>query len=52
MIRSALGAAASTTTGLITDLMPVPFEDEEEDHTLHFELEDERLRRPTGTRSE
>lgn len=47
-----IGAAASTTTGLITDLMPVPFDDEEEDHTLHVELEDERLRRPTGTRSE
>ncbi|MET0528648.1 hypothetical protein [Microvirga sp. P5_D2] len=43
-----IGAAASTTTGLTTDLMPTPF-DEEEDDTLHVELEDERLRRVTGT---
>lgn len=47
-----IGAAASTTTGLITDLMPVPLDEDDEDHTLHVELEDERLRRPTGTRSE
>ncbi|SCY90766.1 hypothetical protein [Microvirga guangxiensis] len=39
-----IGAAASTTTGLITDLMPNPL-DEEDDHTLHVEMEDERLRR-------
>ncbi|WP_262296264.1 hypothetical protein [Microvirga sesbaniae] len=47
-----IGAAASTTTGLMTDLMPIPVDDEEEgDHTLHVELEDERLRPPAGTRS-
>ncbi|MCG7392440.1 hypothetical protein MHY87_05925 [Microvirga sp. ACRRW] len=43
-----IGAAASTTTGLITDLMPNPL-DEEDDHTLHVELEDERVRRMTGS---
>ena len=43
-----IGAAASTTTGLTTDLMPIPL-DEEDDDTLHVELEDERLRRMTGT---
>jgi hypothetical protein len=43
-----IGAAASTTTGLTTDLMPSPL-DEEDDKTLHVELEDERLRRMTGT---
>lgn len=42
-----IGAAASTTTGLTTDLMPSPL-DEDEDHTLHVELEDERVRRMTG----
>jgi hypothetical protein len=42
-----IGAAASTTTGLITDLMPNPL-DEDED-TLQVEVEDERLRRPSGT---
>jgi hypothetical protein len=50
-----IGAAASTTTGLMTDLMPIPFDDsaeDETDHTLHVELEDERLRRPTGTEPE
>jgi len=44
-----IGAAASTTTGLTTDLMPVPLDQDEDGHTLHVELEDERLRRPTGT---
>ncbi|MBB3018793.1 putative membrane protein [Microvirga lupini] len=50
-----IGAAASTTTGLMTDLMPIPLDDssdDESDHTLHVELEDERLRRPTGTKTE
>jgi uncharacterized membrane protein len=50
-----IGAAASTTTGLMTDLMPIPFDDSEEsgsDHTLHVELEDERLRRSKGTKPE
>jgi hypothetical protein len=50
-----IGAAASTTTGLITDLMPIPLDDSDEDgddHTLHVEVEDERLRRPTGTKPE
>jgi hypothetical protein len=45
-----IGAAASTTTGLTTDLMPIPFgESHDADSTLHVEVEDERLRRPTGT---
>lgn len=43
-----IGAAASTTTGLMTDLMPNPL-DEEDDHTLHVELEDERIRRMTSS---
>jgi hypothetical protein len=49
-----IGAAASTTTGIMTDLMPIPLDDDEDEsgHTLHVELEDERLRRPTGTKSE
>ncbi|WP_201861042.1 hypothetical protein [Microvirga soli] len=49
-----IGAAASTTTGLMTDLMPIPLDDDEDesDHTLHVEIEDERLRRPTGTKPE
>ncbi len=48
-----IGAAASTTTGLMTDLMPIPLDDDEaDDHTLHVEPEDERLRRPTGTKPE
>lgn len=47
-----IGAAASTTTGLMTDLMPIPIDDDEDDHTLHVELEDERLRRSTGTKPE
>jgi hypothetical protein len=47
-----IGAAASTTTGLTTDLMPIPIDEEDHGHTLHVELEDERLRRATGTRSE
>jgi uncharacterized membrane protein len=47
-----IGAAASTTTGLLTDLMPIPFDEDEHDHTLHVELEDERLRRSTGTKPE
>ncbi len=47
-----IGAAASTTTGLTTDLMPIPLDEDDDDHTLHVELEDERLRRSTGTRSE
>jgi uncharacterized membrane protein len=47
-----IGAAASTTTGLTTDLMPIPLDEDADDHTLHVELQDERLRRPTGTRSE
>ncbi len=46
-----IGAAASTTTGLLTDLMPNPL-DEEDDHTLHAELEDERVRRMTGSGGE
>src|SRR5215218_1733173 len=45
-----IGAAASTTTGLMTDLMPIPLDEDESDHTLHVEVEDERLRRPTGTK--
>jgi hypothetical protein len=44
-----IGAAASTTTGLTTDLMPIPFSESDDEHTLHVEVEDERLRRPTGT---
>ncbi len=47
-----IGAAASTTTGLMTDLMPIPISEDESDRTLHVELEDERLRRPTGTKPE
>jgi uncharacterized membrane protein len=47
-----IGAAASTTTGLMTDLMPIPLDEDESDHTLHVEVEDERLRRPTGTKPE
>ena len=47
-----IGAAASTTTGLMTDLMPIPLDDDPDDHTLHVELEDERLRRITGTKPE
>ncbi|MBO1904612.1 hypothetical protein KHP60_05755 [Microvirga sp. 3-52] len=47
-----IGAAASTTTGLTTDLMPIPLDEDADDHTLHVELQDERLRRPMGTRSE
>lgn len=46
-----IGAAASTTTGLTTDLLP-NFLDEEDDHILHVELEDERVRRMTGTGSD
>jgi len=46
-----IGAAASTTTGLTTDLLPSPL-DEEDDHTLHVELEDERIRRMTGSGGE
>ena len=46
------GAAASTTTGLMTDLMPIPFDEDDRDHTFHVELEDERLRRSMGTQSE
>jgi len=46
-----IGAAASTTTGLTTDLLPNPL-DEEDDHTLHVELEDERIRRMTGSGSD
>lgn len=42
-----IGAAASTTTGLTTDLMPNPLD--EDDDTLHVELEDERLRQPGAT---
>lgn len=42
-----IGAAASTTTGLTTDLMPNPLDDEED--RLEVEVEDERLRRMTGT---
>jgi uncharacterized membrane protein len=47
-----IGAAASTTTGLMTDLMPIPLDEDEGDHTLHVELQDERLRRSTGTQYE
>ena len=47
-----IGAAASTTTGLLTDLMPIPLDEDESDHTLHVEVEDERLRRPTATKPE
>ncbi len=38
-----IGAAASTTTGLTTDLMPSPLD--EDDGRLHANVEDERLRR-------
>jgi hypothetical protein len=44
-----IGAAASTTTGLITDLMPNPLDEHDDGDPLHVELEDERLRRMTGT---
>lgn len=48
-----IGAAASTTTGLTTDLMPIPFDEGEDDgNPLHVEMEDERLRRSTGTDSD
>lgn len=47
-----IGAAASTTTGLITDLMPNPLDDDNDDRTLHVELEDERLRRMKGSGGE
>jgi len=46
-----IGAAASTTTGLTTDLLPNLL-DEDEDRTLHVELEDERVRRMTGSGGE
>jgi hypothetical protein len=36
----------------MTDLMPIPVDDDEDDHTLHVDVQDERLRRSTGTRSE
>jgi len=32
--------------------MPIPLDEETDDHTLHVELEDERLRRMTGTKPE
>ena len=38
--------------GSDNDLMPIPLDDDPEDHTLHVELEDERLRRMTGTKPE
>lgn len=44
-----IGAAASTTTGLTTDLFPNPLDEDTDDETLHVELEDERLRRLTGS---
>lgn len=47
-----IGAAASTTTGLTTDLLPNLLDDHEDDHTLHVEVEDERLRRITGSDSD
>jgi hypothetical protein len=34
---------------LTTDLMPIPFSESDDEHTLHVEVEDERLRPPTGT---
>jgi hypothetical protein len=42
-----IGAAASTTTGLITDLMPNPLDDSPD--RLEVEVEDERLRNATGS---
>ncbi|RDI58519.1 hypothetical protein [Microvirga subterranea] len=42
-----IGAAASTTTGLTTDLMPNPLDDEET--PTEVEVETERLRRIGGT---
>ena len=47
-----IGAAASTTTGLLTDLMPNPLDEESDDHRVHVELEDERVRRMTGSGSD
>ncbi|WP_243372142.1 DUF1707 domain-containing protein [Microvirga solisilvae] len=47
-----IGAAASTTTGLMTDLFPNPLDEDDEDGTLHVELEDERVRRMTGSGSD
>ncbi|WP_230530720.1 hypothetical protein [Microvirga roseola] len=40
-----IGAAASTTTGLMTDLMPNPLDQE---NVTEVEVEDERLRRISG----
>jgi hypothetical protein len=42
-----IGAAASTTTGLTTDLMPSPLDNSGD--RLHADVEDERLRRLTGS---
>jgi len=42
-----IGAAASTTTGLMTDLMPTPLDDNGD--RMQVEVEDERLRQITGT---
>ncbi|HZH12151.1 MAG TPA: hypothetical protein VEZ24_17500 [Microvirga sp.] len=47
-----IGAAASTTTGLTTDLLPNPLDEDDDDHTLHVEIEDERLRRVPGERGD
>jgi len=46
-----IGAAASTTTGLTTDLFPNPLDEDEDekDGTLHVELEDDRLRQLKGS---
>jgi hypothetical protein len=38
-----IGAAASTTTGLTTDMMPNPLDEEDKDRTS-IEVEDERER--------
>jgi hypothetical protein len=36
----------------MTDLMPNPLDEDKDDHTLHVEIEDERLRRMTGSGSD
>lgn len=47
-----IGAAASTTTGLTTDLLLDRLDANDEDDTLHVELQDERVRRITGSGTE